>query len=68
MVQRHHELTGSTRAARLLANWDLHTHEMLHVQPRLDLATIVGVQEGSRVTAAQSRETPTRPLRVVRTS
>ena len=30
--------------------------EMLHVRPRLDLATIVGVQEGTRVTATQARD------------
>jgi glutamate synthase domain-containing protein 3 len=68
VIQRHHELTGSTRAATLLASWDLHSRAMVHVQPRLDLATIVGVQEGTRVTPARSSETPTRPLRAVRTS
>jgi glutamate synthase (ferredoxin) len=67
LVVRHHELTGSARAAALLAAWDLHATEMLHVQPRLDLAAIVGVQEGTRVTAAQTRDSAPRPLRAVRT-
>jgi glutamate synthase (ferredoxin) len=68
LVERHHELTGSARAATLLAGWDIHSAEMLHVVPRLDLATIVGVQEGTRVTASQERDRTPRPLRAVRTS
>jgi glutamate synthase (ferredoxin) len=67
LVQRHLDLTGSARAASLLAGWNAHADEMLHIQPRLDLAAIVGVQEGTRVTAAQTREAATRPLRSVRT-
>ena len=67
LVQRHRDLTGSARAASLLAGWDAHAGEMLHIQPRLDLAAIVGVQEGTVVTAAQTREAATRPLRSVRT-
>jgi len=66
-VQRHHELTGSTRARALLATWDLHAHEMVHVQPRPDLATIAGEQEGTRAAAGRSTE-PARSLRAVRTS
>ena len=68
LVRRHHELTGSARAASLLAEWDRHAGEMLHVRPRPDLATIVGVQEGTRVTATQVRDATSRPLRSVRTS
>ena len=68
LVERHHELTGSARAATLLAGWDIQSGEMLHVVPRLDLATIVGVQEGTRVTASQERDRTPRPLRAVRTS
>jgi hypothetical protein len=40
---------------------------MVHVQPRLDLATIAGEQEGTRAAAARSTE-PARSLRAVRTS
>jgi glutamate synthase domain-containing protein 3 len=68
LVERHHELTGSARAAVLLAAWNAHVAEMLHILPRPDLAAIVGVQEGTRVTAAQAREAAPRPLRSVRTS
>ena len=68
MVRRHHELTGSARAAALLAEWDRHAEEMLHVRPRPDLASIVGVQEGTRVTATQSRDASVRPLRSVGTA
>jgi glutamate synthase (ferredoxin) len=68
LVERHHELTGSTRAAVLLAAWNAHAAEMLHVQPRLELAAIVGVQEGTRVTASQTRNLAPRPLPSVRTS
>ena len=62
LVRRHQELTGSTRAAALLAAWDRHSGEMVHVRPRSDLATIVGVQEGTR-TAAPVRDASARPLR-----
>jgi glutamate synthase domain-containing protein 2/glutamate synthase domain-containing protein 1/glutamate synthase domain-containing protein 3 len=68
LVRRHHELTGSGRAAMLLTDWDRHAGEMQHVRPRPDLATIVGVQEGTRITATPVRATPARPLRAVRTS
>ena len=68
LVRRHHDLTGSARAAALLTEWDLHAAAMLHVRPRPDLATIVGVQEGTRVTATQSRDASARPLRSVGTS
>jgi glutamate synthase (NADPH/NADH) large chain len=67
-VQRHRELTGSTRAAALLASWDLHSPAMVHVRPRPDLATIVAGQEGTRAAATRSPETPARSLRAVRTS
>jgi glutamate synthase (ferredoxin) len=68
LVRRHHELTGSPRAASLLADWDRRAGELLHIRPRADLATIVGVQEGTRVTVTQTREASARPLRSVRTS
>ena len=68
LVRRHHDLTGSARAAALLTEWDRHAAAMLHVRPRPDLATIVGVQEGTRVTATQSRDASARPLRSVGTS
>ena len=68
LVRRHHDLTRSARAAALLTEWDLHAAAMLHVRPRPDLATIVGVQEGTRVTATQSRDASARPLRSVGTS
>jgi glutamate synthase (ferredoxin) len=68
LVRRHHELTGSARAAALLTEWDLHAAAMLHVRPRPDLATIVGVQEGTRASATQSRDASARPLRSVGTS
>jgi glutamate synthase domain-containing protein 3 len=69
LVERHRELTGSARAEVLLAGWDAHAAEMLHVMPRLDLATIVGVQEGTRVTspAAHERDSAPSPLPSVRT-
>jgi glutamate synthase (ferredoxin) len=66
-VERHRELTGSARARAILGDWDMHAAQMLHIQPRVDLATIVGVQEGTRVTAAQARDAAPRPLRAVRT-
>jgi glutamate synthase (ferredoxin) len=68
LVRRHHELTGSLHAAALLAEWDRHAGGMLHVRPRPDLATIVGVQEGTRVAAMPSRDASARPLRSVGTS
>jgi glutamate synthase (ferredoxin) len=68
LVRRHHDLTGSARAAALLTEWDRHAAAMLHVRPRPDLAMIVGVQEGTRVTATQSRDESARPLRSVGTS
>ena len=68
LVRRHHELTGSVRAAALLAEWDRRAGEMVHVRPRPDLATIVGVQEGTRATATQVRDVSARPLRSVGTS
>jgi glutamate synthase (ferredoxin) len=55
LVERHHSLTRSARAAALLASWDERGSEMLHVLPRLDLAAIVGVQEGTR-TAPPARD------------
>ncbi len=66
LVERHFEFTGSARAAALLAAWDAHAGEMLQVLPRIDLATIVGVQEGTRI-APQARDAASRPLRSVRT-
>src|SRR4029079_16277116 len=68
VVRRHHALTVSARAATLLTEWHLHAAAMLHVRPRPDLATIVGVQEGNRVTATQCRAASARPLRSVGTS
>ena len=55
LVERQYELTGSARASALLATWEERMAEMLHVQPRLDLAAIVGVQEGTRL-APPARE------------
>ena len=59
------------RRARLRssAEWDATPAEMLHIRPRLDLATIVGVQEGTRVDRRSGCATSSaRPLRSVRTS
>ena len=68
LVRRHHELTGSAHAATLLAEWNRRAGEMLHVRPRPDLATIVGVQEGTRMAATPARDVSARPLRSVGTS
>jgi glutamate synthase (ferredoxin) len=66
LVERHRELTGSVRAGALLRAWDIHAADMLHIQPRLDLAAIVGVQEGTRV-AVQARDLAPAPIPSVRT-
>ncbi|MGZ8652166.1 MAG: glutamate synthase large subunit, partial [Actinomycetota bacterium] len=49
LLERHHSLTGSARAASILGDWDGRRREFLHVVPRPgpDLEVIVRLQEGT---------------------
>ena len=47
LVERHRGLTGSSRAARVLGDWEAASTEFLHIVPRPDLEVIVRLQEGT---------------------
>ena len=58
LVDLHRQTTGSSLATALLERWGS-ADEFLHVVPRPDLATIVGAQEGTRITADSRQTAPT---------
>ena len=47
LVERHVDLTGSTRAAQVLARWDTAVDAFWRIAPRGELARIESVHEGS---------------------
>ena len=47
LVERHHALTGSAKAARLLEDREAMSAAFLHIVPRPDLEVIVRLQEGT---------------------
>ncbi|HVM21535.1 MAG TPA: glutamate synthase-related protein [Egibacteraceae bacterium] len=47
LIERHHELTGSQRAAEILATWEDAVAAFWRIAPRTELARIETVHEGS---------------------
>jgi glutamate synthase domain-containing protein 3 len=51
LIERHAELTGSTRAAALLADWEQAVHDVWQILPRDRAGRIERTQRGRVVSA-----------------